>query len=335
MTRRIGIVVIGRNEGERLLRCLASVVGDGRRVVYVDSGSGDGSVASARARGVEVVELDTTVPFTAARARNSGVERLLTLDPRLEFVQFVDGDCEVDAAWIDRGVAALAQQPDVAVVCGRRRERFPDATTWNRLCDMEWDTPIGDATACGGDSLMRLHVFRSVGGFDPTLIAGEEPELCVRIRRAGHRIVRLDLPMTLHDAAMTRFRQWWTRNVRAGHAAIDVLVRHPNDYEYGRRSVRSAVVYAAAVPSVALVTAVNGLLFAQPVIVAAAACAPLVYVALALRIAVRRRRAGETFGMRLRYGVACVVAKWAELRGITKYARDRRARRVATLIEYK
>jgi len=52
MSGAIDAVVIGRNEGERLVACLASLGGEIRRAVYVDSGSTDGSVAAARAAGV-------------------------------------------------------------------------------------------------------------------------------------------------------------------------------------------------------------------------------------------------------------------------------------------
>jgi GT2 family glycosyltransferase len=214
----IGVIVIGRNEGERLRRCLTSLETIRGRVVFVDSGSSDGSPDVARARGVEVVELSCDVPFTAARARNSGFEKLLSIDPGVEFAQFVDGDCEVDPQWIETAVLALQAQPTVAVVCGRRRERFPDASIYNRLCDMEWDTKPGEATECGGDAMFRIGPLREAGGYKADLIAGEEPELCVRLRAAGWKVVRLDAEMTLHDAAMTRFGQWWKRNVRNGHA---------------------------------------------------------------------------------------------------------------------
>jgi glycosyltransferase involved in cell wall biosynthesis len=127
----IGVVVIGRNEGERLRRCLESVRSGA--VVYVDSGSSDGSVALARSLGVEVVGLDLSSPFTAARARNAGFERLLQFDPSAEFVQFVDGDCEVAAGWLERARKEFEARSDAAVVCGRLRERFPDATVYNRL----------------------------------------------------------------------------------------------------------------------------------------------------------------------------------------------------------
>lgn len=222
---RIGIVVIGRNEGERLARCLASVEPVLRPTVYVDSGSTDGSVGTARRAGADVVELDVSTPFTAGRARNEGAERLLAIDPTLDAIQFVDGDCELDRGWLARAPAVLAASDDVAIVCGRRRERFPERSVYNRLCDREWDTPVGDAEACGGDFLVRVDAFRSVGGFTPDLIAGEEPDLCFRLRARGLRILRIDAEMTLHDAAMTEFRQWWLRNVRSGHATAEALAR--------------------------------------------------------------------------------------------------------------
>ena len=222
----VGIVVIGRNEGERLSKCLRSVLGRAAIVVYVDSGSTDGSVLEARSLGVDVVELDARTPFTAARARNDGFERLCQVTPKLPYVQFVDGDCEVVAGWLDKAVAFLDLHRDVAVVCGRRRERYPARSIYNRLCDLEWDTPVGEAKACGGDALMRAEAFEKVGRFRADLIAGEEPELCLRLRQAGWRIWRLDYEMTLHDAAITRFSQWWSRTLRGGYAFANGAYLH-------------------------------------------------------------------------------------------------------------
>lgn len=70
-----GVVVIGRNEGERLRQCLRSLLPT-VVAVYVDSGSTDGSAKWARDNGAEVVDLDASVPFTAARVRNAGFQRL-------------------------------------------------------------------------------------------------------------------------------------------------------------------------------------------------------------------------------------------------------------------
>lgn len=229
----VALIAIGRNEGERLRRCLESGKRQVPHLVYVDSGSTDGSVALARSLGAEVVELDLATPFTAARARNAGWHRAAALLPDLEFVQFVDGDCELVEGWIDRALGHLRENPTAAVVCGRRRERHPGASVYNHLCDLEWDTPIGLANACGGDALMRVRALDEVGGFNPEIIAGEEPDLCLRLRARGWQVWRIDAEMTLHDAAMTQFGQWWKRNVRSGHAYAAALGRHGGQAEPG------------------------------------------------------------------------------------------------------
>jgi glycosyltransferase involved in cell wall biosynthesis len=212
-----GAVVIGRNEGERLQRslrslCMAAIV------IYVDSGSTDGSSHWARDHGAEVIDLDLRTPFTAARARNVGFKRLRERSPHLTYVQFIDGDCELVQSWPETALSFLRQDPRVGAACGRRRERFPERSVYNWLCDREWDTPVGEARAFGGDVMMRVDAIEAVGGYRDDIIAGEEPELAVRLRAAGWSIWRLDAEMTRHDAAMTRFSQWWQRTTRSGYA---------------------------------------------------------------------------------------------------------------------
>lgn len=221
---KIDAVVIGRNEGARLLACLDALQGHVRRIIYVDSGSTDGSVDAARAAGATVIALDMTQPFTAARARNAGLDVLAVDAP--DFVQLLDGDCQMQPGWLSAALAAFAAHPLAVGVCGRRRERFPEASVYNALADREWNTPIGQARACGGDALIRFAAVRAVGGYNPALIAGEEPDLCLRLRAAGGQVWRIEAEMTLHDAAMTRFGQWWKRTVRAGHAFAEGAALH-------------------------------------------------------------------------------------------------------------
>jgi GT2 family glycosyltransferase len=330
----IGVVAIGRNEGERLGRCLASAVGAARAVVYVDSGSTDGSPAAARATGADVVDLDLSVPFTAARARNAGFARLAEVDPSVEFVQFVDGDCEIVAGWLDRAAAELAADERLAVVCGRRRERHPEASAYNRLCDLEWDTPVGPAKACGGDAMVRAAAFRQVGGYDAAVIAGEEPEMCVRLRAAGWTVLRLDAEMTLHDAAMTRFGQWWTRNVRAGHAYAEGTAMHGRPPErHGVRAVRSNWVWGLAVPvAVAALLAIG--FVAWPAWVLAGALL-LGYPLIGWRIYRGQRRRGRAPRDARLYATFVVLGKVPQAIGQWKYRRNRMAGRRSGLIEYK
>jgi glycosyltransferase involved in cell wall biosynthesis len=240
----VGAVVIGRNEGVRLEVCLRSVCNELENVVYVDSGSTDDSVELALRLGVSVINLSTDRPFTAARARNEGARRLRERDPEVAFVQFIDGDCELQPSWVEKAHLFLLSEPDVAVVCGRRRERHPETSRYNRLCDMEWDTPSGRATACGGDALVRMAAFTDVGGFCEDLIAGEEPDLCFRLRQRGWGIFRLDAEMTLHDASMTHAAQWWRRSVRSGYATAEAHHRR-GAYEAAlRRQLLSNVFWA-------------------------------------------------------------------------------------------
>jgi glycosyltransferase involved in cell wall biosynthesis len=225
---RLGIVVIGRNEGARLLACLKSALAQTQRVVYVDSGSTDGSVTAAQSLGAQIVDLDLAAPFTAARARNAGLDYLLKYYPEVGYVQFVDGDCELALAWCHYAIEFLQAHSKAAAVCGRRRERFPQGSIFNLLCDLEWDTPIGEAISCGGDVLMRTVALQQVEGYNPALIAGEEPELCFRLRQQGWQIFRADAEMTLHDAQITSIGQWWKRAVRGGHAYAEVFWMHPS-----------------------------------------------------------------------------------------------------------
>lgn len=242
----VAVVVIGRNEGARLAASLASLQGVVRRFVYVDSGSTDDSLTIARAAGAQVVELDMSVPFTAARARNAGFE---ALDPMPEFVQFIDGDCVVVQGWIVAGVVALVQHNDIGIVTGWRTEISPDASVYNGLVDFEWHRPAGDIEACGGDMMVRTAVFCDVGGFNAHVIAAEDDEFCTRVRKAGWRVHRLPVSMTQHDAEMYTFRQWWQRAVRAGHGFAQVGALHPG---YFQRSRQRVWLYGAALPVLAI-----------------------------------------------------------------------------------
>jgi len=221
---KAGFVIIGRNEGARLEKCISSVLAEANCAVYVDSGSSDASVALAESYGLPIVRLDPARPFTAARARNAGLNWMLNARPELGYVHFIDGDCELIPSWLDTAFGAMAAEPDLAAVCGRRRERSPNASVYNKLCEDEWNTPVGIADTCGGDALFRVEPLRQVNGFSEELIAGEEPDLCHRIRLNGWRIRRIAGDMTVHDAAMLRFSQWWQRNRRSGYATAEAFV---------------------------------------------------------------------------------------------------------------
>ena len=311
----IDAVVIGRNEGDRLLACLHSLKGQVREIIYVDSGSTDDSAEAAGTLGARVVDLDLSRPFTAARARNAG---LATLRPGAEYVQFVDGDCIVDPGWLSAASAFLTAHPTVAVVCGRRREEHPGQSVYNRLCDQEWDTPVGPALACGGDALMRLKALKDANGYRESLIAGEEPELCLRLRQMGWEVHRIDAEMTLHDAQMTQFSQWWKRSRRAGHAYAEGAWLHGNPPErHWVRETRRALAWGLFLPLSAVIL---GLL--NPV----GWLLLTLYPAQVFRLSSRLGRDAALF---------VTLAKLPEMLGVLEFHFNRMLGKRRTLIEYR
>ena len=248
---QIGVVVIGRNEGERVLRCLAHVE-SGCAVVYVDSGSVDGSPAAVRELGIDVLELDPIRPFSAARARNEGWRHLLEMHKEnLQFIQFVDGDCELVSGWLSEASAYLEHNPLIAGVTGRLREKHPEVSIYNRLCDAEWDRPAGKIDAFGGIVMLRADALLKVNGYNADLVAGEEPELSHRLRAAGYQLWCLQREMAHHDAAMTQFSQWFTRSVRNGFGGaflVGVLDAGSPDRRVWQRKLLSAWLWAVAAP---------------------------------------------------------------------------------------
>lgn len=322
--RTFGVVAIGRNEGERLKRCLTSING-AARIVYVDSGSTDVSVAWAEQAGIDVVALDMSLPFTAARARNAGMRRLRQLAPEIDLVQFVDGDCELQQDWPAIAITYLVEHPQVCATFGRRRERFPERSIYNLICDREWDTPVGEAKACGGDVMMRVDALEAAGGYRDDLIAGEEPELCVRLRAGGWKIWRLDHDMTLHDAAMHHFSQWWRRQARSGYAFAQGAHLHGRtDERHWVWESRRALLWAILIPSAILA----GLLLAGPL----ALLVLLIYPAQVLR---RSRRMSGRWRTRLQLAFFEQLSRFPEAWGQLLFFRNRLLGRHGRLIEYK
>ena len=326
--QQVAVVVIGRNEGERLRQCLMSIDKQVAGIVYVDSGSTDQSVTLAQSLGAQVVELDPSVPFTAARARNVGIEHAQRLAPTIQFIQVIDGDCELIATWFERALETFAQHPNAAVVCGRRRERFPHSSVYNQLTDMEWDTSIGETTDCGGDALIRLQAFREVSGYNATLIAGEEPEICLRLLRAGWKIHRIATEMTLHDVQMMHFGQWWRRTERSGHAFAEGRALHGAARErFCVHEVRSIVEWGFLLPAAALMAA--WFTWGASLLLLGG------YFLLWQRVRAHRLEHGDPPALADLYARYIVIGKIAQFLGCLRYWGGRLAGRRSSLIEYK
>ena len=325
----VGVVVIGRNEGDRLRKCLSSIAATGAPTIYVDSGSTDGSQQFARAIGAVVVELSLDSPFTAARARNNGLSVLQKLNPDIRYVQFVDGDCEMTDGWFTSAKQAIASDTRCAVVCGSLEERFPHASIYNRLCQLEWHRPTGRLDSCGGIFLARIDAMNSVDAFDSSLIAGEEPELCVRLRQSGWHIQGISAVMAKHDAAMSRFGQWWKRSVRAGHSYAQGYAMHGKSPErFRQREVRSILIWGLLAPLAAVALALPTYGLTLLILVAG-------YVRLWKNVSRSKVQQGESPSDASVYGWFVVLGKFAQVQGVLRFFANRLLGKTSRIIEYK
>jgi GT2 family glycosyltransferase len=326
---RVGLVVIGRNEAARLNACLSSRPAGLRAVVYVDSGSHDDSVRIAKAAKVDVVKLTADRPFTAARARNAGLMRLLEFHPRIDKVQFIDGDCTLAADWMELAARTLDDRPDVVAVNGLLHELHPERSVYNRLCQLEWErVPPGEARSFGGIVMIRIESLTRVGGWNPAVIAAEDDELAIRLRGLGGKIVRLRATMAHHDAEITRFGQWWMRSVRCGHAYAQVAALHGSSSErYFVHERRRALFWGAFVPlstALAVLPTMGSSLWVLSIY-------PLQVTRLFLRELGNNRSRRDAALLAL----SSLVARFAEARGVLEYHKNRFKGREPRIIEYK
>lgn len=327
----VSVVVIGRNEGDRLVRCLNTIrntMYPGRiaEVIYVDSNSTDGSRERAAAAGATVIAVQPERP-TAATGRNAGWRAA-----KSPFVLFLDGDTLLDETFVTAAVEGM-RQPGVAVVCGNRREIRPLDSLYNRVLDLDWVSPAGEAEYCGGDALMRKAVLEEVGGYDESLIAGEEPDMCRRMRARGHTILHLDVPMTGHDLAMHCWSQYWRRAVRTGYAYAEVSARYSGtdiplwENESKGNQLRGTILFTGTLAGILMGIA---LLSVWPLLAVA-----LCWSVLIVRTERRIRWKSDDTTARFLYAVHSHVQQIPILLGQLVYRRDRRAMRKRPLIEYK
>ena len=326
----VSVVVIGRNEGERLVRCLSSVAAahwgaTSYELLYVDSRSSDRSVPLAAAMGARTQVLDDAAPC-AAKARNLGWRHA-----RGEYVLFLDGDTELDPDFVGHALAAL-RDGRLCAAWGHRRESSPGQSVYTRVADLDWVYPTGRTLYFGGDVLVRRVALAEVGGFDPTLNAGEEPELCARLRAAGWEIEHIDVAMTRHDLALRTLRAWWRRAYRSGVAYAEVAERmrrcgDPLWQREAARDLRHGLLFLAAP-----VLLIPGLVWAP------LAALGLAGLAVAMLARTARRSAWKAPGdVRLQwlYAIFTHAQKIPALFGQLAWHRARRRRSALGLIEYK
>jgi cellulose synthase/poly-beta-1,6-N-acetylglucosamine synthase-like glycosyltransferase len=330
-TPSISVVVIGRNEGQRLVRCLESVTamrhgGRAPEIIYVDSASSDGSVERAARLGAKVISVAPERP-SAAAGRNAGWRAA-----RGAIVLFLDGDMTVMPDFVESTISEFSD-PQVGVLFGDCRESNPQGSIYNRILDLDWIVPVGSVEYCGGAALIRRDLLERVGGYNENLIAAEDTELCSRLRAIGYTVLHVDRLMVRHDLAITRFSQYWRRALRSGYAYAEVSERIrrsdlPDWYRQARRNRVQGAMMAAILVG-APIFAVSARSFA-PLLIAAA-----IIAALAVRTALRSHWKKAPLSTRLVHGLHSHLVQIPLLFGQLRYQLDRFGGRTAELIEYK
>lgn len=319
----IGIVVIGRNEGDRLRASLDSALAANFPLIYVDSGSSDLSCQIAKAKNIPTVELENVEPFTAARARNAGFKQIIDLYPELKYIQFLDGDCQLIEGWIPQGVDYLKNHSQVAIVTGDLHEMEAKESIYNNLCELEWRKEPGELKACGGNFLIKKEIFKQLSGFKSNVVAAEEEEFCSRLRKEGFKIHHLSKPMAIHNASMHHLSEWFNRSIRTGYAFAQSLYENiePHTKEY-----YSTLFWGLFLPlSILLSWYIYGphaldLLFLYPL--------------LMLKIFWTKRKSWSNQESIL-YAFFCVIGKFPNALGLIKYHYDRIRGKYRGTIDYK
>lgn len=174
----LSVVVVAKNEEDRIGACLESVFAAAERVVpafevvLVDSASTDRTVEIAREYPVTVLRIpeEHTVAGGAGRFVGESV-----VDG--EMVLHVDGDMILTETWLPRAVEYLREHEDVVGVEGH-------------LNSSDRET-VETVEMIGGVMLFDGSALRSIGGFDPFLLSNEDVDVGYRLSAAGYRLVRL------------------------------------------------------------------------------------------------------------------------------------------------
>ncbi|MEO8391390.1 MAG: glycosyltransferase [Chloroflexota bacterium] len=214
----VSVVVITRNQEWNVPRLIESVLSKASPflsidVILVDSASTDKTVGMACAYPINIISLAPDQRLTAAAGRYVGYNHTSG-----QFVLFLDGDMELSEGWLEQALEILLQDPRIAVVTGELIDR-PKLTPYDIYISSRAPretAPVVDVPHGGGAALYRRSVLKEVGTFNPYLYSDEEPDLCVRIRHKGYRVVKLTSSIALHytdpdNQISTLFARWKRR----------------------------------------------------------------------------------------------------------------------------
>ncbi len=211
---KLTVVMISKNQAWNTARQIESVLKEtscvsSKEIVLVDSASTDETTDIARNYPITVLRLQPTQHLTPAAGRYIGAKYTMG-----EMVLFLDGDMELYPGWLEKALQFIQDKPDVAVITGQLID-LPTASEPDDKPPLV-NPDVYEATEIpygGGAALYRRSVLDEVGSFNPYLHSDEEPDLCIRIRHAGYRIIQLHYPIAYHysdpqDMLSTQIGRW-------------------------------------------------------------------------------------------------------------------------------
>ena len=196
----ISVIVIGKNEGERLVACLRSIQTAlnvlAHEVVYVDSCSTDQSLQTAKALGARCFLL-------AERKTTAGLGRFVgAKEARGEYLLFLDGDMQLQPGFAEKALMAIAAK-GYDGVCGIREDVYlRGGEVVGRNENYFGCTQERIAPEFGGALMITREALNACGGWATDTVACEEAELHARLNAMGCRIAEIPVPMILHTDAV-------------------------------------------------------------------------------------------------------------------------------------
>ena len=195
------VIVLNHNGADHLPYCLPSICATDYprlEIIVVDNASTDGSLALASSFPVRTLKSDRNLGWSGGN--NLGIREALAAGAR--YVVLANNDIRVHPRWIAEAVAAAELSPDVAVIGFDVHEPQPgDADRDAGYSDAcrRWAPPTTTSTPeyVGGMAmLVRGAAFEQLGLIDENFFAyGEENDFQIRARRAGYRILGINVPV--------------------------------------------------------------------------------------------------------------------------------------------
>lgn len=197
---QLSIVLIAKNLEWNIARLIESVQANATalepyEIIYVDSASTDRTVEIACQYPVGVYRLPPENQLTPAAGRFTGFKKA-----KGKLLLFLDGDQQLWPGWLEKGLRILDANPDVAGVTGVEVFLKPDQKPedYTGPGPETFDDRYFQVRQTSGPALFRRTVLEELGPYHPFLYSEEEPEMCLRFRSHGYRLLRTYHPIVFH-----------------------------------------------------------------------------------------------------------------------------------------